>query len=148
MVAFTFKPRFVIPIELGDKRQTIRGRRKRNARAGDTLQLFTGPRMRPRKIGEARCIGAGPISIDLDAQRITYTLEATADDAERTVNVTAPGGLDNFAQRDGFRDWDDMRTWWRETYPDVAVFDGWLTLWAGFRGGNAPIAGDDDAGDD
>lgn len=142
MVAFSFKERFVLPIELGDKRQTIRGKRKRNARAGDQLQLFTGPRMKPRKIGESRCIGAGPITINITQNTIAYELEATKDDPARTAKVTTPEGLDNFARRDGFRDWQDMKTWWLETYPDTTVFHGWLTMWADFRGGNAPLAGD------
>jgi hypothetical protein len=44
MVAYSFKSQFGEPIVSRRKRQTIRGPRKRHARPGELLQLFTGMR--------------------------------------------------------------------------------------------------------
>ena len=128
MVMFSFKPQFVAAIQRGDKRQTIRAPRKRNARFGDQLQLYTGPRMAPRLIGTANCIGAGPVRLDFENGGFEYSLEAEPTEAAVHVAGAAPGQLENFARRDGFADWNHMRAWWLATY-DVQHFDGWLTLW-------------------
>jgi hypothetical protein len=42
MVAYSFNPIFVGPILAGTKRQTIRAERKRHARPGEAMQLYTG----------------------------------------------------------------------------------------------------------
>ena len=44
MVAYSFKRRFREPILAGSKQQTIRADRKRHARRGEALQLYTGMR--------------------------------------------------------------------------------------------------------
>ncbi|MEJ0016825.1 MAG: ASCH domain-containing protein [Acetobacteraceae bacterium] len=44
MVAYSFKRDFAAPILAGIKRQTIRADRRRHARPGEVLQLYTGMR--------------------------------------------------------------------------------------------------------
>lgn len=64
MVMLNFKKDFVPAVEAGlapgpwrpgMKRMTIRAPRSRDWRSGDVLQLQTGPRMKPRRIGTAVC---------------------------------------------------------------------------------------------
>jgi len=60
MVAYSFKAQFREPILAGTKRQTIRADRKRHARLGEALQLYTGMRTRQCKlIGRATCNALG-----------------------------------------------------------------------------------------
>lgn len=68
MVAFSFKSRFVIPIELRTKQQTIRTVRKRNARAGDGLQLMTDPGVEGATLSDVDVYGMGSLvrQVNLD----------------------------------------------------------------------------------
>lgn len=119
MVAYSFQPRFVAPILLGIKQQTIRGDRKRHARPGDQLQLFTGMRTRQcRRIGTATCSMVERVHLDLVNHLVTvgdfYRVERTE--------------LDEWARKDGFRDWIAMRAFWS---PQDG-FEGWLIRWCRF----------------
>ena len=40
-----------------------------------------------------------------------------------------PRVLDDFAVRDGFQGWADMRAFWRAEHPDVYKFNGVLIKW-------------------
>lgn len=147
MVAYSFKPRFVLPIELGDKRQTIRGvGKKRHARAGDTLQLYTGPRMKPRKIGEATCESSGPITLAFgDATKRPFVVFGDPQTAGPGEILITPAELDAFAVLDGFADWQALADFWAETHaPLPAEWTGVIVRWGDtFRGGLAlnPPAG-------
>lgn len=44
MVAYSFRPQFIAPIQSGAKRQTVRGLRKRHAHVGELVQLYTARR--------------------------------------------------------------------------------------------------------
>lgn len=127
MVAFNFKERFVLPIELGSKQQTIRNVRKRNARPGDTLQLMCGPRFNPRRIGTAECLEAGPIRLDFGGEWIG--IESTSRFGH-LVKIVYDGreALDQFAVRDGFQSFADMELFWIETHGE-RQFTGWWTFW-------------------
>lgn len=130
MVAYSFKPSFIEPIRLLEKRQTIRLPRKRHARPGEPLQLFTGPRMQPTRLGAAVCKGASQVRLDFRRDRVTL------DDA---IDIQGDEALDAFAIRDGFppwgaaadllRPWEFMSRWWRMTHPDNPVFAGVLIDW-------------------
>jgi hypothetical protein len=64
MPAYNFKTRFADAVENGDKCQTIRKRRKRPTRVGDTLYLYTGMRTKAcRLLRTETCIGIAPIDI-------------------------------------------------------------------------------------
>jgi len=64
MPAYNFQEQFAEDIEVGRKRQTIRRKRKRPTRPGDTLYLYTGLRTkRCRKLREAVCKSVVGITI-------------------------------------------------------------------------------------
>ena len=120
MVAYSFKRRFVDPIRAGTKRQTIRAERKRHARAGEQLQLYSGMRTRQCElIGRAECISVWPVTlifrdadgVMLEGFRSTY------------------GDLDGFARADGFKDWGELRGFWSHNHPEIEVFDGVIIRW-------------------
>lgn len=122
MVAYSFRPRFVEPIQAGTKRQTIRAERKRHARPGEALQLYTGMRTRHCElIGRAICERVFPVTL------------LFGDEAEYE-GIIAPGfgfagGLDGFARLDGFADWKELRAFWREHHPGIDEFTGVLISW-------------------
>ena len=131
MVAYSFKPSFVGPILSGEKHQTIRLPRKRHARPGEQLQLYTGMRTRAcRLIASPVCEAVHDIRLDVEAGEISI------DDA---VVYSAIVDLNAFAVRDGFgvdrarraglSPWAYMRRFWRLTHPDVGVFRGVLIVW-------------------
>lgn len=130
MVAYSFKSSFLDAIHVGEKRQTIRLPRKRHARAGEALQFFTGPRMKPVRIGEAVCQSVCEVRLDFDKHEIVL------DDA---IAIASPAELNAFAVRDGFRcdngqagvdgAWHFMSRWWRQTHPGQPVFVGVMIDW-------------------
>ncbi len=66
MPAFNFQKQFTPKVECGEKRQTIRAKRKdlHNPRVGDKLYLYTGMRTKScRKLGEAICKSVQQITI-------------------------------------------------------------------------------------
>ena len=126
MVAYNFKRQFTDPIIAGTKRQTIRADRRRHARGGGRLQLYTGMRTKYcQLIGTAWCLSASPITIDFTAEYIVYLL------GQGRVRVYR-GGLDSFAKGDGFDDWAAMRAFWETTHSGRDVFNGWIIRWTEF----------------
>jgi len=84
MVAYSFRARFREPILVGAKRQTIRADRKRHARPGEQLQLYTGMRTRECAIiARALCSQVMPVRIDVDGCRIEV--------GDREAALTSPG---------------------------------------------------------
>ncbi len=67
MVAYSFNRRFVPAIESGIKSQTIRAHRRRHARPGERLQLYTGMRTRACRLirDDVVCSRIDEINIDL-----------------------------------------------------------------------------------
>lgn len=138
---YGFKARFVVPIEMGTKQQTIRrlrAGRSRHARLGDLLQLNTGSRYKPRRIGLARCLGSWAVGLDFAGDRLL-----TASDHELSSLTVgewtkvdlggptwqAPADLDRFAVRDGFADWSDLREFWRVEHDAPSLFIGVMIVW-------------------
>jgi hypothetical protein len=127
MVAYSFKAQFVEPIIVGTKRQTIRADRKRHARSGEALQLYTGMRTRScRLIGRALCLGVSPILLRLSPVG-----------GVRINDVPWIGSLDEFAQSDGFSKWDDLLYFWELNHGDCSTFSGVLIRWTDFKAGGA-----------
>ncbi len=129
MVAYSFKPSFIEPIRAREKRQTIRLPRKRHAQPGEALQLFTGPRMRPTRLGGAICQRVAQVRLDFKRDLVTL------DDA---IEIAGDEALNTFAIRDGFRPWgaatrlqpwEFMGRWWSATHPENPVFAGVLVDW-------------------
>lgn len=141
MVAYSFRPQFVAPILVGlghaphaigaefwsprqsyyPKRQTIRAvGRRRHARPGDELQLYTGMRTKScRLIGRARCVAV---------------VRATIWVADWCVmiegrGVLGPRQLGTFAREDGFADAAEMAAFWRKEHGPVEKWNGVLITW-------------------
>ncbi len=126
MVAYSFKPSFVPKIEARTKQQTIRRPRKRDARPGEQLQFFTGPRMRPTRVGFARCFDVREVRLDFTHGRVEFPATGAA--------ISTIDDLDAFAARDGFDHpsvsaWLRMQRWWATTHPDAEIFLGTLIDW-------------------
>jgi len=129
MVAYSFNRRFVGHIRSGAKTQTVRAERKRHARQGEALQLYTGMRTSNCKlIGRATCAGVEPIRFDFDAQEVTIG---------GNPPMVELGDLDAFAQRDGFDDFRGLVEFWREHHSGVQQWEGVLIRWVDFQ--KAPL---------
>lgn len=116
---------FVAPILAGTKPQTIRADRKRHAREGETLQLYTGMRTRHcRLIGRAICASVQPIRIEVDNAVIGFASGLT---------LTTIAELDAFAATDGFQSWFGMREFWKLHHPLVSTFSGIMIRWRDFQ---------------
>lgn len=113
MVAYSFRARFIDPILSGRKRQTIRAHRKRHARPGEELQLYQGMRTkRCQLIGRAVCDRTDNIEITFSPKSDIVTINGAIVRHEQIW-------LDAFARRDGFRDWAELREFWRAEHPGV-----------------------------
>jgi hypothetical protein len=141
MVAYSFKKRFVDPIKSGlgiydpilglqpkivkPKRQTIRAiGKRRHARAGETLQLYTAMRTKQcEKIGEARCTAVYEITIAFAESRggTIISLDGFA--------CYMGSALEGFAHSDGFDDWKEMRAFWEKEHGIERPFKGVLITW-------------------
>jgi hypothetical protein len=131
MVAYSFHPQFVTPILAGTKRQTIRADRKRHAREGEAIQLYTGMRTKHcRAIGTANCQLVLPVTLDFAGDRVM---------TGGTV-FRSSANLEEFARWDGFADWPAMRDFWRETHASTSVFSGVLIRWIEFNPARAEAA--------
>ena len=124
MVAYSFKEQFVAPIQDNVKRQTIRAHRKRHARPGETLQLYTAMRTKYcTLIGTATCELVVPITIDFSDNSVLIGPNAHRGWAS----------LDELAHKDGFDGWLSMREFWRENHGSISVFSGVLIRWTDFK---------------
>ena len=125
LVAYNFKQQFVTPILVGTKRQTIRAPRKRHARRGETIQLYTAQRTKYcRAIGTATCQIVCAVMLDF-----------TTDNRVMTGGTVFQSGhnLDEFARMDGFADWSELREFWSREHPGATHFNGVLIRWTDFK---------------
>lgn len=115
MVAYSFKQRFAPqiiaglqtgPLVVGMKRQTIRADRKRHARPGEELQLYTGMRTRScQLLGRTTCTAVAPVrlllgrspSVEIGGSPPSPMMRdwtcSLASTALRTGRTCAPSGL-------------------------------------------------------
>lgn len=123
MVAYSFKSRFAPMILAGDKRHTLRNDRKRHARVGEELQLYTGMRTRScKKLGTATCTALLRIRLDFEHRRVEFLESGQA--------ITTPDDTDAFAVGDGFADWRDMQAFWAKEHPDLTAWEGVMIQWS------------------
>jgi hypothetical protein len=114
--ALNFKAEFADAVESGRKRQTIRRRRKRPVRPGDTLHLYTGMRSgQCRKLGEAVCASVQGITI---YRRGVVVLDGKDLSAGETFEL---------ARADGFANTESFIAFFREHYG--LPFEGVLIKW-------------------
>jgi hypothetical protein len=121
MVAYSFKSHFAPKIIAGTKCQTIRADRKRHARPGEEMQLYTGMRTKQcRLIMRVTCESIAPVLLDFVVDKVLI---------ERAGYYEVLYGLDIFAYRDGFDSWADMRAFWREHHGALDQWRGVLITW-------------------
>ncbi len=122
MPALNFQPRFADLVARGKKRQTIRPVRRRPIKAGDLLHLYTGMRTKGcRKLGEAVCTNVVPALIE------NYWIFGVGFGTEKAIKEGPPDLLGEFAQRDGFDSWPEMREWFKKIHG--LPFEGVLIAW-------------------
>lgn len=77
MVAYNFQAQFAGPVERGEKRLTIRPRRKRPTRPGHALQHYTGMRTRKcRKLLDAVCRRVDSIDIGYELGHVVVRVNS------------------------------------------------------------------------
>jgi hypothetical protein len=113
MPALNFQKQFAPAVEEGNKRQTIRARRKRPIVPGDVLHLYTGMRTAScRKLRETRC---------QDVLRVVLSREFAMIDGEYLID------RESFAERDGFDSYAAMLAWFEKVHG--LPFRGDLIRW-------------------
>ncbi len=137
MAILSFNKKFVPEIVSGRKRQTIRGFRKFPIKCDEKIYLYTGLRTKlSMKIGEAICCESRMIEITDNEIRL---YDST--DRPPIVFNKENRRINEFAQKDGFKDWNEMREWWIKTYKlppyQSMLFTGTLIEWKDFK----PAAG-------
>ena len=140
MVAYSFKKRFISPIQLGlqmkvdpkhrlvpvadllPKTQTIRAEgKRRHARKGETLQLYQSQRTKQCfLIGTAPCRSVESIELLLKNNSIDVKIEGFKLKSKQ---------IDEFVREDGFKDVADMLDFWKTEHPGVTDFRGFLIKW-------------------
>ena len=122
MVVYNFQRRFADPIAAGTKTHTIRRNgKRRHARPGEELQLYTGLRTK----AAAKIIVPDPVCID--------ALTIAIDVREDTIASIAIKGfpiqeLENFAKSDGFLHLKEMHEFFLRMH-GPGVFHGTLIEW-------------------
>jgi hypothetical protein len=119
VVAYNFQARFAPAVADGTKRQTIRARgKRRHARPGDQLQLYTGMRTKTcRKLRDAVCHDACSILIEADKVFTFHPQE-----------ILLGAALERLARYDGFQSWAEMRAWFDQVHglPFSGVMIRWM----------------------
>lgn len=121
MPAFNFQKRFAEKVESGEKRQTIRARRKdgRNPQVGQTAYLYFGMRTKScRKIGEGIITSVETIVIDRNGLLTDVVIGASPIDHYEKVNLS---------RADGFGCFQEMLEWFETTHG--LPFYGFLINW-------------------
>ncbi|MBA4196563.1 MAG: hypothetical protein C0459_03315 [Chitinophaga sp.] len=123
MPAYSFKERFIPLIKSGLKKQTIRKKRKGQAKPGDTVYLYYGMRTKwCTKIGEAICT---------DTKDITITKDSLLID---NIKVSKKQ-CEVLAKADGFESFEIMMHWWNQTHQ--LPFNGDIIYWNELKNSHA-----------
>lgn len=135
MVAYSFQKQFAEPILAGTKRQTIRAvGKRRHARVGDELQLYTGMRTKHcRLLARARCIELRRMAIIFPKVEHWHVL--LFDDVRVSTRGVSRYRMDEFARADGFPSAEEMLAFWKKHHPEAVEagrFDGVLVQWTNF----------------
>lgn len=116
MPAYSFKERFVPLIKAGTKRQTIRAKRKRPAKPGDQVYLYYGMRTKwCTKIGEGVCRAVDNITIKRNG--LVFVNNKLLKNWDKEI----------LAKADGFKDFAEMLSWWKQTH--ALPFNGDIIYW-------------------
>jgi hypothetical protein len=99
-----FQKQFVPKVESGEKRQTIRKRRKYPIKIGDTLYLYFGLRTKhSRKLREEICTNVIPITIHMGGVMV----------GDEWIPAHE---ISDFARADGFEDGTAFFAFWRKEH--------------------------------
>ncbi len=133
MVAYSFQPGFVAPIEAGTKLHTLRNPRKRHARPGEALQLYTGMRTRScRLVARKTCSQVLGVWLDFRSSsqpvQLFETAELVPGEPRRIGPCHDVADVDAFAVADGFSRFEVLARWWRKTH-EVRYWEGVLIGW-------------------
>ncbi len=152
MVAYNFNPRFALAVVHGAKRQTIRAPRKRHARLGERLQLYTGMRTRTCRLlrDDVFCTRLDEVRFDLRPlagvvmpdTAVALAIAIAQAEPALAVNgipIEAVDEQDAFAARDGFDGWfldgrerltpfEAMVLFWMGTH-GAGLFEGVMISW-------------------
>lgn len=139
MVAYSFDRRFVEQIEMGFKRQTIRAPRRRHARVGEALQLYTAMRTKACRLirDDVVCTRLDEVRLDLRAladapvPRNSRQLRALVAGAALPLAINGMpiegAARDVLAEQDGFLGWEFAGG-------AIAPFDAMVLYWMGAHG--------------
>jgi hypothetical protein len=117
MPSLNFQKQFVPKILSGDKRQTIRAKRKHPIKVNDKLYLFTGLRTKNcQRLFDTVCREIKDIEIQKDG--IIWL------DNDKLSNYE---DLNELAQSDGFKNWWEMIDWFKKIHG--LPFYGQLIRW-------------------
>lgn len=125
MIVFMYRERFIEPIIVGTKRQTIRPTRARSLKVGEmTSHRFWEGRpywTKQIEIATGPCIATFPITVYVDSLQIGLFNGAG--------RLTKASELDKFARSDGFESWEEMI----DDFSYGLPFVGELTQWQSKR---------------
>lgn len=130
MVAYSFQAQFEDPILRRTKRQTLRAvGKRRHARPGETLQLYTGMRTRScRLVLETVAAVVGEVTINFDEPAVLVRIGTDA-----PTYFRAKRDRDAFASSDGFASWETFVDFWRVNHfkkkPPTGVWTGVIVKW-------------------
>lgn len=118
MPAYNFKEQFAYAVEYARKNQTVRKKRKRRTKVGETLYLFTGMRTpHCRRLRRAICLDVKDTEIHSAAIKL----------ADRFMTIGS-SEADRFARADGFSNSAEMIGWFRKTH-GLPFNDGVTIYW-------------------
>lgn len=116
------QPRFVSMILSGEKLNTIRPTPKREIKPGDIIDFrqWSGKPYRSHQIKVVEVEVEDVSSIEMDYSHVVLR-------GNHLINWTQLDELNDFAKRDGFKDWFDMRDWFNNTHS--LPFEGVIITW-------------------
>jgi len=125
MPAYNFKLAFAESVQIGEKAQTIRKRRKRPTQPGDTLYLYAGMRSkRCRMLRQEVCTEVVPI--DIEPRRVVVDGE-----------ILDLDGLDGLARADGFDSIEALWAFFDDTYGLPLIDQMCVVRWDPFDDGKS-----------
>jgi len=126
MPSLNFKRQFADAVQSGQKRQTIRARRKREWKVGDTLYLFTDMRIGTcKRIGQATLKSVQKIAV-IAQKREVHLEKAMASGGSYLARLSDEEALD-LALADGFATLDDFFAFFAQIHG--RSFGGHLLRW-------------------
>ena len=114
---------FVEAIKAGKKIHTIRKDEKNRWKEGNTIQFWRGnPRNvknNPYCFGTGKCTDVGYINIYPTSNRIEISFYDS-----KWITFSDINALNDIAVDDGFKDWEDMKTWFKEDFKGKLIYFG------------------------